>query len=61
MTAGSRHPDDLYEQTFGAAKAAEQRRLFTEARRCTCGSDFPDKWGTRYKHKPPCPRAGKRF
>jgi hypothetical protein len=59
---GRRHdPDEAFEREFGAAKAAEQRALYVEARRCTCGSAFPEKWGTRWKHKPPCPRAGKKF
>jgi hypothetical protein len=66
---GRKHdPDHVYGELYGAEKLAEQQRLYVEARACTCeqtddpdAPPFPSKWGVRYGHKPPCPRAGKRF
>lgn len=59
---GFKHdPDAAYEREYGPEKAAEQRAQYVEARRCTCGSNYPDKWGTHWQHKPPCPRAGKKW
>lgn len=59
---GFKHdPDEAYEKLVGPEKAAEQRIAYREARRCTCSSGWPEKWGARNGHKPPCPRAGKRF
>jgi hypothetical protein len=59
---GRKHdPDAEYERIFGSPAAARERLAYVEARRCTCGSPNPEKWGTRWGHKPPCPRAGKKF
>jgi hypothetical protein len=59
---GFKHdPDEAYEREFGPERAAEQCRLYVEARKCTCSSEHKDKWGTRWQHKSPCVRAGRRF
>ena len=54
-------PDELFGQEYGSEKLAEQQALYTEARRCTYGSPYPNKWGKRWKHVSPCPRAGRKF
>jgi hypothetical protein len=54
-------PDAEYERVFGTPAAARERLRYTEARHCTCKSEHKDKWGTRWQHKAPCVRAGKRF
>lgn len=54
-------PDRLFEETFGADRAAAERAAYIAARRCTCGSAYPERWGVRNGHKPGCPRAGARF
>lgn len=60
--------DDLYRDEYGVEAFEEQRRRYEEERACTCAPPedpdkpfFPTKWGAKYGHKPPCPRAGKRF
>jgi hypothetical protein len=59
---GRKHdPNEAYEAMYGPKKAAGQRAAYTEARHCTCKSEHKDKWGTRWQHKAPCVRAGKRF
>lgn len=59
---GFKHdPDEAFEREYGPERAAKERAAYVEARRCTCGSGYPDRWGTRNGHKPPCPRAGKQF
>jgi hypothetical protein len=35
--------DEAYEREFGPERAAEQRRLYVEARKCTCSSTHKDK------------------
>lgn len=54
-------PEELFAQEYGAEKLAEQKRLYEEERACTCTSEFPEKWGTKYGHEQGCPRARGRF
>lgn len=61
-------PDKAYGEQYGADALAEQQRRYVEERRCTCPppqdpdtATYSEKWGVRYGHKPPCPRAGRKF
>jgi hypothetical protein len=59
---GRKHdPDESFEREFGTERAERERKAYVEARRCTCGSSAPNRWGARNGHKPPCPRAGAKF
>lgn len=61
-TIGSKHdPDEAFEREYGHERAERERAAYVEARRCTCGSSAPNRWGARNGHRTPCPRAGKRF
>lgn len=59
---GHKHdPDEAFEREYGAERAAQERIRYREARCCTCSSAHPNKWGAKWGHKPPCPRAGRKF
>ena len=61
-TLGTPHdPDEAFEREYGEEVAARERIAYREARRCTCGSPNPHKWGTKWGHSQGCPRAGRRF
>lgn len=61
-------PDELFREEYGTEAFDEQVRRYEEERRCTCTPPddpdkpyFPSKWGVKYGHKAPCPRAVGRF
>lgn len=69
-----RTTDELFGLEYGEDALREQQKRYEEERLCVCPRpDTHDedllerwefgktRWGVKYGHKAPCPRAGKRF